>query len=88
MERKKLNNLDYSINTQLRDRRKELNMTMLEVARCLGKPHSYVGLIESGQKSLTTGELQVYCSVLSIPLEIVINISKKDVMWKFKPPHA
>ncbi|MDU0113278.1 helix-turn-helix transcriptional regulator [Psychrosphaera aquimarina] len=78
------NVLDKRISGLLQDKRRMLGVTMLEVARCLGKPHSFVGLVESGKRCLTVGELEMFCNVLCVNMEDVIKQAKRKVMWKYE----
>jgi transcriptional regulator with XRE-family HTH domain len=79
-----MNSLDKTITNLLRKKRKSLGMTMLEVARCLGKTHSFVGRVESGERFLSVGELEVYCNVLCVTLEDVIKEAKNKVMFQLE----
>ncbi|WP_299262911.1 helix-turn-helix transcriptional regulator [uncultured Psychrosphaera sp.] len=78
-----LNILDIAITTLLRDKRKKLCVPMLEIARCLDKTHGFIGLVESGKRSLSVGELEIYCNVLCVKMEDVIAEAKKKVMFQF-----
>jgi transcriptional regulator with XRE-family HTH domain len=79
-----MNSLDKTITNLLRKKRKSLGVTMLEVARCLGKTHGFVGRVESGERFLSVGELEVYCNVLCVTLEDVILEAKGKVMFSIE----
>jgi transcriptional regulator with XRE-family HTH domain len=79
-----LNALDIAITTLLRDKRKKLGMTMLEIARCLNKTHGFIGLVEAGKRSLSVGELEIYCNVLCVTMEDIIAEAKQKVMFQFE----
>jgi transcriptional regulator with XRE-family HTH domain len=79
-----MNALDKAINQLLREKRKSLGTTMLEVARCLNKTHGFIGLIESDKRFLSVGELEVYCNVLCVNIEDVIKEAKDKVMFQFE----
>jgi hypothetical protein len=79
-----LNALDIAITTLLRVKRKKLGVPMLEIARCLDRPHSFVGLVEAGERSLSVGELEIYCNVLCVKMEDVIDEAKQKVMFQMK----
>jgi len=78
------NLLDKHISVLLQDKRRLLGVTMLEVARCLGKPYSFVGRVESGKRCLSVGELEVFCNVLCVNMENVIAEAKQKAMWNYE----
>jgi transcriptional regulator with XRE-family HTH domain len=51
---------------QLRKTREEAGVGQRELARRLGKHHTFVGLCETGQRQLTVLELRDWCLALGI----------------------
>jgi transcriptional regulator with XRE-family HTH domain len=79
-----MNELDKAINNLLAEKRRNLKMTMLEVAKFLDKPHSFVGKVETDNRSLSVGELEVYCNALFVDIEDVIKEAKDKIMFEFE----
>jgi transcriptional regulator with XRE-family HTH domain len=66
------NQLDLAIAQTLKDKRKKNGWVMKQLARKLDVPHSYISKIELGEKKLSAGELDSYCSALNIRIEQVL----------------
>lgn len=58
----------------LRQQREHKNLTMREAAKLIGKPHSFIGKIESGQRRLDVVEYIWYCQKLGLNPNEGINL--------------
>lgn len=69
----------------LKKQRELKSLSMRAFADILGKPHSYIGKVEQGERRLDLIEYLEYCEALGVPYEegiAVINAAKELV----KPP--
>ncbi|MDU0114018.1 helix-turn-helix transcriptional regulator [Psychrosphaera aquimarina] len=69
------NQLDLAIAQTLKNKREENGWVMKQVAKKLDVPHSYISKIELGEKRLSAGELNCYCSALNVSIEQVFSES-------------
>jgi transcriptional regulator with XRE-family HTH domain len=58
----------------LRQQLEHKNLTMREAAKLIGKPHSFIGKIESGQRRLDVVEYIWYCQKLGLNPNEGINL--------------
>jgi transcriptional regulator with XRE-family HTH domain len=71
------NQLDKAIAQTLKNKRKENGWVMNQLSKKLEVPHSYIGKIESGERTLSVGELDNYCLALNIPMEQIIKLTRR-----------
>ncbi|MBU2919130.1 helix-turn-helix domain-containing protein [Psychrosphaera sp. F3M07] len=73
------NQLDLAIAQTLKNKRIENGWVMKQLAKKLDVPHSYISKIELGEKTLSAGKLNCYCSALNVRIEQVISESNIPV---------
>ena len=71
------NTLDKSLRRALKAKRKEKGLTMRQLSVLLNIPHSLVGHVESGERRLTPGELDLYCKPLGTDLISLVHECKE-----------
>lgn len=69
----------------LKEARVSRGLSMRDVAAKLGKPHSYVQKIESGERRLDVVEFVWYCRVLALQPEEGVKVVKEAEQVYFWP---
>ena len=77
MEPENKKDLQIKVVTLLKSKRKELKMTMEQVAEIAGLKKSNICRLESGKQNISLQTLQIFADVYNV--EVVINLKKKKI---------
>jgi transcriptional regulator with XRE-family HTH domain len=62
------------LTTWLKKQREAKGLTMREVGNVIGKPHSYVGKVETGERRLDVVEFVWYCKMMGFDANEGLNV--------------
>lgn len=66
--------LNQAVYTKLKESRLSLGLSMRQLSNKLKKPMLFIAHVESGKRTLSTDELDTYCSALELTASSLDNL--------------